>query len=275
MSTKDDFLRVPKLLPNGSNWISVRDRFRWAADARGLLKHIDGGITEPTPPTPSVTTSTAAATPAPDATTDAATLAAQEMAERGFELIHNRWCNNEATIKQAIANAVPDSVFNRIKSKTTAKEVWDALVAIYEARSMMVAIDLRKRLEVLKCGENDDRRMLPSLREWTRARSRRSTATTPITSYAGAVIEAEFAPKARSELYDSGASRHMIPFRDQLINFIPIDPRPITAADKRVFHAMGKGDMRIRIPNGKTTSIILLCDVLYAPSMRLTIISIS
>ncbi|KAF8150835.1 hypothetical protein B0H34DRAFT_633731, partial [Crassisporium funariophilum] len=51
--------------------------------------------------------------------------------------------------------------------------------------------------------------------------------------------------------------------------------RPITAADKRVFHAVGKWDLRVKVPNGQTTSTILLKDVLYAPDMGLTIISIS
>ena len=81
--------------------------------------------------------------------------------------------------------------------------------------------------------------------------------------------------KLESDLYDSGASRHMTPFKDRLINYTPITSRPITAADKRVFHAVGKGDMRVRIPNGSTTTTILLKDVLYAPVMGVTIISIS
>ncbi|KAF8159410.1 hypothetical protein B0H34DRAFT_625413, partial [Crassisporium funariophilum] len=50
---------------------------------------------------------------------------------------------------------------------------------------------------------------------------------------------------------------------------------PITAADKRVFHAIGKGDLRVKIPNGQDTTTILLKDVLYTPTMGLTIISIS
>jgi len=67
----------------------------------------------------------------------------------------------------------------------------------------------------------------------------------------------------------------MTPFKDRLINYTPIASRPITTTDKRVFHAIGKGDMRVRIPNGSTTTTILLKDVLYAPAMGVTIISIS
>lgn len=56
------------------------------------------------------------------------------------------------------------------------------------------------------------------------------------------------------ELYDSGASRHMSGYRNRFINFQTIPPKPITAADKRLFNAIGKGDMYVNIPNGTTTS---------------------
>jgi hypothetical protein len=96
------------------------------------------------------------------------------------------------------------------------------------------------------------------------------------TSFAGAVVAGtEASRKAESDLYNSGASRHMTHFCHQLINYTKIESRPITAADKHVFHAIGKGDMHIQIPNGKTCTTVLLKDVLYAPDMGLTIISIS
>jgi len=77
------------------------------------------------------------------------------------------------------------------------------------------------------------------------------------------------------DLYDSGASRHMSGHRHRFTNFVEIQPRPITAADKRAFNAVGKGDMLIDLPNGDATSTILLKDVLYAPSMGVTLVSIS
>lgn len=157
MSSRDDFLRVPKVTPDGSNWISVKDRFRWAANARGQLNHIEGGASEPMPPVPSARTPGNSGAEAPESQAETDKAAEDDMkAQRDFEIIHARWLQNEAIIKQAIANMVPDLIFNRIKMKTTAKEVWDALVNIYEARSLMVAIDLRKQLEGLKCGERDD-----------------------------------------------------------------------------------------------------------------------
>ena len=78
----------------------------------------------------------------------------------------------------------------------------------------------------------------------------------------------------QTELYDSGASRHMSPYRDHFENYTSITPKPITAADKRFFQAVGKGDLRIKIPNGSSATTILLKDVLHCPDMGLTLVSI-
>ena len=51
-------------------------------------------------------------------------------------------------------------------------------------------------------------------------------------------------------------------------------PKAITAADKHTFEAIGKGDLTIFIPNGSSTTHILLRDVLYAPKMGITLVSI-
>lgn len=78
-----------------------------------------------------------------------------------------------------------------------------------------------------------------------------------------------------TELYDSGASRHMSPYRDRMENYVSIIPKSITAADKRYFQAIGKGDLRIKIPNGNNSNTsILLKDVLHCPDMGLTLVSI-
>ena len=78
----------------------------------------------------------------------------------------------------------------------------------------------------------------------------------------------------QTELYDSGASRHMSPYQDHFENYVLIAPKPITAADKRYFQAIGKGNLRIKIPNGPNTTTILLKDILHCPDMGLTLVSI-
>jgi transposase InsO family protein len=81
---------------------------------------------------------------------------------------------------------------------------------------------------------------------------------------------------AEVDLYDSGATRHMSGFLHKFFNFVEIDPIPITAADKRTFQATGRGDMYVHVPNrDEINSRILLKDVLYAPMMGVTLVSIS
>jgi hypothetical protein len=77
------------------------------------------------------------------------------------------------------------------------------------------------------------------------------------------------------ELYDSGASRHMLPLRNRFVTYQEILPRPITVADKRVFYAIGTGDIIIDIPNGESSTPIRLKEALHAPDMGATIVSIS
>ena len=81
---------------------------------------------------------------------------------------------------------------------------------------------------------------------------------------------------AEVDLYDSGTTRHMSGFYHRLVNYVDIDPIPIKTADKCSFHAIGKGDMYIYLPNrDQSNSKILLKDVLYVPRMGITLVSIS
>ena len=60
------------------------------------------------------------------------------------------------------------------------------------------------------------------------------------------------------DLYDSGASHHMSPCREDFIDFHDIPAKPLTAANKEVFSAVGMGDMIVSIPNGDTETRIKL-----------------
>lgn len=93
-------------------------------------------------------------------------------------------------------------------------------------------------------------------------------------TFIAAVLSHSVSSVTETELFDSGASRHMSPYRHRFINYFPIQKRVLTAADGGTFDAIGKGDMHLTLPNGKTTTKILLKDVLFAPKMGLTLISI-
>ncbi|KIJ45344.1 hypothetical protein M422DRAFT_166740, partial [Sphaerobolus stellatus SS14] len=55
---------------------------------------------------------------------------------------------------------------------------------------------------------------------------------------------------SRTELYDSGCTMHMTPFRDELKDFTEIPPKSFRAANKQDFKAVGKGEMVVEVPNG-------------------------
>ena len=76
------------------------------------------------------------------------------------------------------------------------------------------------------------------------------------------------------ELFNSGASRHMTGYCHRLHNYTKIETQPIMAADKHTFDAIGKGNMYIDVPNGDGASKVLIHNVLYSPSMGVTLISI-
>ena len=55
-------------------------------------------------------------------------------------------------------------------------------------------------------------------------------------------------------IIDSGTSRHFSPDRSKFLNYKEFsNHKPIRAADRRTFHALGKGDIQITLPNGMDT----------------------
>jgi mRNA-degrading endonuclease toxin of MazEF toxin-antitoxin module len=114
-----------------------------------------------------------------------------------------------------------------------------------------------------------------SVNEWLRNQEEPEEENITLTYDSAMLANEGGTPGVETELYDSGASRHMSPYRHHFINYTSIAPKSITAADNGSFLAIGQGDMRISIPNGKNTTTILLKGVLYAPKLGLTLVSIS
>ena len=390
---EDYKLNVLKLAADGSNWVTYRDRMKYALDTRGWSDHLTSATTSQ---------------------------AYKDAGDVGGVKPDARWKADEAVVRQLIVASVTDSVFNRIKGGANAKSVWDELKKIFEGRTRSLLIDLGRKLQNTKCGEDDDVRAhfesLANFREQLAAMGQSisddqytntlmsslppsydanisiittnadmSSATiTPDTviriitdeydkrllkktkpkstqedafaaeaqktkkknkrdiecfnchkkghmrsdcwakgggkegqgpkKKAGAKDNAATADEKQAEvdieawaaveevdqdsaiessegfadedegsygtadveaeLYDSGASRHVSPFRHKFTTYQSIPPRAVVTADKRFFHAEGIGDLQIEVPNGKTSTSVLLKDTLYAPQIGLTIVSI-
>ena len=67
----------------------------------------------------------------------------------------------------------------------------------------------------------------------------------------------------------------MSPYCEHFENYVHIVLKSITVANKQYFQAVGKGDLCIKLPNGPSTTTVLLKNVLHCPDMGLTLISIS
>src|SRR5271169_5112119 len=78
----------------------------------------------------------------------------------------------------------------------------------------------------------------------------------------------------QAEVYDSGCTNSISPYRDAFENFKEIPPRPFRAANKQSFSATGIGKMTIDVPNGAEMSKLQLVEVLYSPEVGYTLISV-
>ena len=122
---------ITKLLEDLSNWPIYKDRVKTAIESKvGLLRHLAGTARQPMEP---------ALLPA-DAKTKAI-----DAYNKAIEKV-DEYNQREAAIKQQIYSTIPDSILNRIKEKTTAKEVWTALCDLVEKQGKMVEIDIRRHI---------------------------------------------------------------------------------------------------------------------------------
>ena len=67
----------------------------------------------------------------------------------------------------------------------------------------------------------------------------------------------------------------MSPYIKTFTNFTFIEPKPISAANNQTFEAIGKGSIQVEIPSDEGTTTVTLQDVLYAPTIGFTLISLS
>ena len=92
---------------------------------------------------------------------------------------------------------------------------------------------------------------------------------------AAAITQVEEVKPARVELYDSGATRHISPYRDDFTSYRTLEPPVfLHAANGQQFPAVGTGTMVISTPNGGEQSALTLEKVLHAPSVGYTLVSL-
>ena len=79
---------------------------------------------------------------------------------------------------------------------------------------------------------------------------------------------------AKAELYDSGCTNHISPYKNDFDNLQAIEPRHFRAVNKQMFSTIGKGELVIDVPNDNGTTELRLLEVLYSPEVAYTLVSI-
>ena len=80
----------------------------------------------------------------------------------------------------------------------------------------------------------------------------------------------------RVELYDSGATHHISPYQSDFSTYVKLSqPVFLNAANQQRFPAIGVGSLIIHAPNSRSQSPITFHDVLHAPAVGYTLVSLS
>jgi hypothetical protein len=82
--------------------------------------------------------------------------------------------------------------------------------------------------------------------------------------------------QVRVKLYDSGATRHITPYKSDFTSYLPlVSPIFLNSANQQKFPAIGRGTLTVRVPNGDTESELTLNGALHAPAVSYTLVSIA
>jgi hypothetical protein len=131
MSNNQNSITLPKLVIDGSNWITFRDRVHWAMESHEWELHLTHGST------PAEYTNIGNVNGvSPD----------------------RRWKLEEDSVKEVLASALPDQIFNQIKSKRTVFAIWTTLKTLYEDRTEMITTDLGLKFQAIKLPADGDPR---------------------------------------------------------------------------------------------------------------------
>jgi hypothetical protein len=66
------------------------------------------------------------------------------------------WTADKITVNQIFRATIPNLVFSQIKSSYELKDVWEKLKALFEGKLRSMMVDLGKKFQNTRCGEDDD-----------------------------------------------------------------------------------------------------------------------
>jgi hypothetical protein len=92
---------------------------------------------------------------------------------------------------------------------------------------------------------------------------------------AAAITPIEVDTTPHVELYDSGTSRHISPYKADFSSYTPLSqPCYLNATNQNCFPAIGMGTLVVHAPNNAHKSKLVLYNVLHVPSIGYTLVSL-
>ncbi len=129
MMNEDYKINIFKLAADGLNWVMYQNCMKYALDMHRWARHLVSTVI---------------------------TQEYKDASNIGGMKPEVCWKTNEAVVRQLIIVSMPDSVFNHIKGSANVKSIWDELKKIFEGCMRNLLINLGRKLQNMKCGEDDD-----------------------------------------------------------------------------------------------------------------------
>ena len=139
-------LNALKHRDDGSNWADYHARIQVAMEAKGLWKHVEG---KATPPKPYTEVNGVAVL------SDGKTEATEEQIEAHEHRIED-FAKAASLAKHVILSTTSAHIGMKIKTLTTAKEMWDEVKRDTTSKSTLYLVDAECQLEGMRLSESSD-----------------------------------------------------------------------------------------------------------------------
>jgi hypothetical protein len=146
-STNSSLFNIPQLADDGTNWITYKERMLTAIGARGLMRYVDGRAIKPTPFKFNFTTKK-------QEKADGSEPTMTEVEELDKKI--NEFYQKDSLVKQQIFSTITDRLLLSVQKLGVSFLIWAEVCAIHEGKTELVQIDLRRRLQEMRCDENGD-----------------------------------------------------------------------------------------------------------------------
>jgi hypothetical protein len=145
-SSSSSLFNIPQLAEDGSNWVTYKHRMTIALGAHGLGEYVDGTVPIPTRYVAD-SAGILESTPGKPATAD-------EIKENMKEV--NEYTQKDSLVQQHIFSTITDRLMLQLGSTLTGAAMWAQVKKLHEGKSMLVKVDMRKRMLLTHCDEGAD-----------------------------------------------------------------------------------------------------------------------